>query len=99
MALVVVVRLVGKLTLKNKLGIKICLCALRVEVTVIVENEVRGVVEGLRLTVRYTPPLEVIAGEPTDTNARVVITIVIATSAWPRDSFIDCVATIYLAAG
>jgi hypothetical protein len=66
MALSVAVKVVGKLTPKNGLGIMMQLWASRVEVTVIVENVVRGMVDGLRLTVRSAPPLDVIINGPTE---------------------------------
>jgi hypothetical protein len=42
------------------------LSAFNVELTVTVENELRGVVAGLMLTLRLAPSSEVIVGEPTE---------------------------------
>jgi len=66
MALSVEVSVVGKFTPKNGLGTTIKLFALKLELTVTVENEVRGVAEGVKRTLRFVPPLEVIVGEPID---------------------------------
>ena len=65
MALSVAVSFVGNVTPKNGLGTTMKLVASKVELTVTVVNEVRGVAAGVRLTVRLAPPLDVIVGEPT----------------------------------